>query len=67
MTNGLTRRAALLTSLAFVPLVAGSARRNLKVAISSKHLQFIPNAELANTAADSDSMALTSQCAPVVA
>ncbi len=51
MTNGLTRRAALLTSLAFVPLAAAE-QRNLKVAIFSKHLQFIPNADLANTAAE---------------
>jgi sugar phosphate isomerase/epimerase len=54
MTNEVTRRAAVafgLGSLAFLPL-SGADKRNLKVAIFSKHLQFIPSAELANTAAE---------------
>jgi sugar phosphate isomerase/epimerase len=50
MTIELTRRSALLTSLAALRLTA--ARRNLKIAIFSKHLQFIEGAELARTAAE---------------
>jgi sugar phosphate isomerase/epimerase len=52
MTNEVSRRAALLSSLAFVRLSAAPAARNLKVAIFSKHLQFLQGAELASTAAD---------------
>jgi sugar phosphate isomerase/epimerase len=52
MTNAVTRRAALLTSLAFLRLTAAPAKRNLKVAIFSKHLQFIEGAELARAAAE---------------
>jgi sugar phosphate isomerase/epimerase len=52
MTHALTRRAALLTSLAFVRLAAAPASRNLKVAIFSKHLQFLEGAELARAAAE---------------
>jgi sugar phosphate isomerase/epimerase len=51
MTNALTRRAALLSSVAFVGLAA-AAKRNLKVAIFSKHLQFLGGAELARAAAE---------------
>jgi hypothetical protein len=51
MTNAVTRRAALLASLAFVRLPAAPAKRNLKVAIFSKHLQFLEGAELARAAA----------------
>jgi sugar phosphate isomerase/epimerase len=35
-----------------LPLAAASVRRNLKIAIFSKHLQFLSGAELANTAAE---------------
>jgi sugar phosphate isomerase/epimerase len=52
MTKALTRRAALLTSLALVRLPAAPAKRNLKVAIFSKHLQFLGGAELARAAAE---------------
>jgi sugar phosphate isomerase/epimerase len=50
MTNGFSRRAAL-SSLAFVPFAATAFERNLKVAIFSKHLQFIEGDELARIAA----------------
>src|SRR5437764_9860596 len=52
MTNGLTRRAALLSGVAFVGLAAAAGKRNLKVAIFSKHLQFLGRAELARAAAE---------------
>jgi sugar phosphate isomerase/epimerase len=52
MTNAVTRRAALLASVAFVRLAAGPSKRNLKVAIFSKHLQFLEGAELARAAAE---------------
>src|SRR5947208_14571180 len=52
MTNALTRRAALLTSVTFVGLTAAAAKRNLKVAIFSKHLQFLGGPELARAAAE---------------
>lgn len=52
MTNALTRRAALLTGVALVGFTAGAAKRNLKVAIFSKHLQFLGGAELASAAAE---------------
>jgi sugar phosphate isomerase/epimerase len=45
-----TRRAALLSGLAVVPLNAFA--RNLKVAIFSKHLQFLQGVELARAAAE---------------
>jgi len=51
MTTELTRRAALLSSLAFARLAAAPAKRNLKIAIFSKHLQFLQGEELAQTAA----------------
>lgn len=51
MTSGITRRAALASSLAFVPLAAAASGRTLKVTIFSKHLQFLQGAELARTAA----------------
>lgn len=52
MTNGLTRRAALITGLAALRLAAGAAGRNLKIAIFSKHLQFLEGAELARGVAE---------------
>ncbi len=52
MTNGSTRRAALVTGLALLRLAAGDTKRNLKVAIFSKHLQFLQGAELAHAAAE---------------
>lgn len=52
MTNALTRRAALLAGAALVRLNAAPAKRNLKVAIFSKHLQFLGGAELARAAAE---------------
>lgn len=52
MTNGLTRRVALLTSVALVRLAAAPAARNLKVAIFSKHLQFLQGEELAHAAVE---------------
>jgi sugar phosphate isomerase/epimerase len=52
MTNGLTRRAALGSGAALVGFVAAAAKRNLKVAIFSKHLQFLGGAELARAAAE---------------
>ena len=52
MTNGLSRRAALLASLALLPLRAANAKRNLKVAIFSKHLQFLQGADLAHAVAE---------------
>ena len=45
-----TRRAALLSGLAALPLSASA--RNLKVAIFSKHLQFLQGVELARAAAE---------------
>jgi sugar phosphate isomerase/epimerase len=52
MTNALTRRAALLAGAALVRLNAAPAKRNLKVAVFSKHLQFLEGAELARVAAE---------------
>ncbi|HEX4770782.1 MAG TPA: TIM barrel protein [Bryobacteraceae bacterium] len=60
MTDDVTRRAALLTGLAFVAAAPQSAAegnaqpaaRNLKVAIFSKHLQFLEGAELARCVAE---------------
>jgi sugar phosphate isomerase/epimerase len=52
MTNAPTRRTALVTGLSLLPLAAAPLRRNLKIAIFSKHLQFISGAELASTAAE---------------
>ena len=52
MTNEVTRRAALLTSLAFVGAASQAATRNLKIAIFSKHLQFLEGVELARCAAE---------------
>jgi sugar phosphate isomerase/epimerase len=52
MTNEVTRRAALLTSVAFVRVAAQPATRNLKIAIFSKHLQFIEGVELARCVAE---------------
>jgi sugar phosphate isomerase/epimerase len=52
MTNAVTRRATLLASLAFIRLMAAPAKRNLKVAIFSKHLQFLEGTELARAAAE---------------
>lgn len=52
MTNAPTRRTAVLTGLSLLPLAAAPVRRNLKIAVFSKHLQFLSGAELANAAAD---------------
>jgi sugar phosphate isomerase/epimerase len=52
MTNEFTRRAALVTGLAALRLAATPASRNLKVAIFSKHLQFLEGAELARPVAE---------------
>jgi sugar phosphate isomerase/epimerase len=52
MANAVTRRAALVTSFAFARLAAATAARNLKVAIFSKHLQFLQGNELASAAAE---------------
>jgi sugar phosphate isomerase/epimerase len=52
MTNAVTRRAALIAGVAFGRLTAAPAKRNLKVAIFSKHLQFLEGAELARAAAE---------------
>jgi sugar phosphate isomerase/epimerase len=52
MTNALTRRTALLSSLAFLRLSGAPGKRNLKVAIFSKHLQFLEGNELAAAAAE---------------
>ncbi|MGC2657974.1 MAG: TIM barrel protein [Bryobacteraceae bacterium] len=52
MTTGLSRRDALLAGMAGLSFAATSATRNLKIAIFSKHLQFVQGAELANTAAE---------------
>jgi sugar phosphate isomerase/epimerase len=52
MINAVTRRAVLLTGVTFVRLTAALAKRNLKVAIFSKHLQFLESAELARAAAE---------------
>lgn len=52
MTDALTRRTALLTGLALARLAAAEARRNLKVAIFSKHLQFLAGPDLVRAAAE---------------
>jgi sugar phosphate isomerase/epimerase len=52
MTNEPTRRAAVVTGLALLRLAAAPAQRNLKVAIFSKHLQFLQGAELAHAVAE---------------
>jgi sugar phosphate isomerase/epimerase len=51
MTNALTRRAALLSSFGLIGFAA-APKRNLKVAIFSKHLQFLGGADLARAAAE---------------
>jgi sugar phosphate isomerase/epimerase len=51
MTIGLTRRAALFTGFGTVQLTAAAAKRSLKIAIFSKHLQFLQGEELARAAA----------------
>jgi sugar phosphate isomerase/epimerase len=52
MTNVLTRRAALFSSVAFAGFGAAAGKRNLKVAIFSKHLQFLGGVELARAATE---------------
>jgi sugar phosphate isomerase/epimerase len=52
MTDAPTRRSALLASLALLPLGATASKRNLKVAIFSKHLQFLAGSELARTVSE---------------
>jgi sugar phosphate isomerase/epimerase len=51
MRDGITRRAALLTSLPVFSLAAVPMRKR-QIAIFSKHLQFLQGAELARTAAE---------------
>ena len=48
----MTRRGALLSSLGAFALSGGAAPGSLKVAIFSKHLQFLQGAELARAAAE---------------
>lgn len=48
----ITRRTAMGSALGWLPGVALAERRPLKVAIFSKHLQFLQGAELAQAAAD---------------
>jgi sugar phosphate isomerase/epimerase len=52
MPTTFTRRTALLASLGVLQRTATSATRNLKVAIFSKHLQFLAGENLAGAAAD---------------
>lgn len=52
MTNTVTRRAALFTGAAFARLAAASSMRSLKIAIFSKHLQFLQGTDLARAAAE---------------
>src|SRR4051794_28223131 len=52
MTDPVTRRAALLAGLASVGLAAASPKRNLKIAIFSKHLQFLQGTDLARAVAE---------------
>ena len=52
MTYALTRRDALVAGLSLIRLAAAPIKRNLKIAIFSKHLQFISGTELASTAAE---------------
>jgi sugar phosphate isomerase/epimerase len=52
MTTAITRRAALLAGLAVGRLASASVQRNLKVAVFSKHLQFLTGLELVRAAAD---------------
>ena len=52
MSDGPTRRTAILTSLALLsPAAPETAKQSLKVAIFSKHLQFLEGTELAHTVA----------------
>jgi sugar phosphate isomerase/epimerase len=46
----MTRRDAIVSSLAYARLTAASAKRNLKIAIFSKHLQFVQGSDLARAA-----------------
>ncbi|MFZ0592112.1 MAG: TIM barrel protein [Bryobacteraceae bacterium] len=52
MTYAPTRRTALVAGLSLIRLAAAPIKRNLKIAIFSKHLQFISGNELASTAAE---------------
>lgn len=52
MKLAITRRAALAASLAGGGLAATSVRRNLKIAVFSKHLQFLTGPDLARTASE---------------
>jgi sugar phosphate isomerase/epimerase len=51
MATVVTRRAALLTSFALARLAAAPAQRNLKIAIFSKHLQFLQGNDLTSAVA----------------
>jgi sugar phosphate isomerase/epimerase len=52
MTNAMTRRDAFVAGLACARLTAASPKRNLKIAIFSKHLQFLQGSDLAQTASE---------------
>jgi sugar phosphate isomerase/epimerase len=52
MKRSITRRAALAAGLAGAGLAAVPAKRNLKVAVFSKHLQFLNGPELARAVSD---------------
>jgi sugar phosphate isomerase/epimerase len=52
MANAPTRRAAVLTGLSLVGLAAVPTERNLKIAIFSKHLQFLEGPDLVRAAAE---------------
>lgn len=52
MEFAMTRRAALAAGLTGVGLTAASAKRNLKVAVFSKHLQFLSGPDLAREASE---------------
>jgi sugar phosphate isomerase/epimerase len=52
MTNAMTRRDAFVAGLACARLTAASPKRNLKIAIFSKHLQFLQGSDLAQAASE---------------
>lgn len=52
MTVAITRRAAIAAGLAGIGLAADPAKRNLKIAVFSKHLQFLTGPDLARAASE---------------
>lgn len=52
MTFEMTRRAALVAGFAGLSLAEASPKRNLKIAVFSKHLQFLKGPDLARTASE---------------